>query len=104
MPEKRQGGDQVAPRKPSTPSPEMNCGPNEAAVRGELRQLTDASPALSAIAITLAQTLDVGAGMATAAVAKQLVATLEILNPKEHDGDALDDLIARLSTPLGNST
>jgi len=54
--------------------------------------------ALAAVAITLARTLDDGAGMATAAVAKQLVATLVELARYE-DGSTDDDDAPDLGGP-----
>lgn len=58
--------------------------------------------ALSQVAIHLAAALDAGAGLSTAAVARELRATLTALaKPKEtDDGDALGDFLAGLLTPV----
>jgi hypothetical protein len=58
-----------------------------------------------ALALTLARALDDGAGLATAAVARELRAVLSELQPEEVAApDALDDLIRRLSTPPRDSS
>lgn len=57
--------------------------------RGELDELYEA---LGALAVTLAKQLDEGAGMATAAVSKELRATLAQLTAKEIDGDIDEDI------------
>jgi hypothetical protein len=54
---------------------------------------------LAALAATLADTLDAGAGMAVAAVSRELRATLEALAPKEGT-DAFDRLAAELSASV----
>lgn len=78
-------------------------GPNEKAVRSTLKQLeVDASiDALGRLAVTLAKALDADAGMATAAVSRELRATLAEL--EDRNGDSTDDisrLLAELSTPM----
>jgi hypothetical protein len=81
----------------------------EAAVRENLADAPQNSPAhvaLIATAITLARKLDEGAGMATAAVAKELRATLDaILRGAEDDDDGLDNFVNGLGlpAPMGNS-
>jgi hypothetical protein len=54
------------------------------------------------MAIHLAKALDDGAGLSTAAVARELRATLTVLaKPKEtDDGDALGDFLSGLLTPV----
>jgi hypothetical protein len=81
----------------------------EAAVRDNLADVPQNSPAhiaLVATAITLARKLDEGAGMATAAVAKELRATLDaILRGAEEDDDGLDSFVNGLGlpAPMGQS-
>ncbi len=77
-------------------------GVNYAATLRRLRELGEAESPLGAIALTLAQTLDEGAGMAVAAVAKELRATLKELTP--HDGGddfqkLMDELQATVRHP-----
>jgi hypothetical protein len=82
-------------------------GKVELAVLRTLRQVTPTSPAhdgLAASALMLARTLDEGAGLATAAVARELRATLETLTKGASDdgsADATASLFAELSTPMG---
>lgn len=78
-------------------------GPIEAAVvRDLVAWQVDGQAGLKALAGELARTLDEGAGLATAAVARELRAVLAGLQPPApQESDALDDLIRRLSaTPL----
>jgi hypothetical protein len=80
----------------------------EAAVRENLADAPPNSPAhvaLIATAITLARKLDEGAGMATAAVAKELRATLDVILRGADDDDGLDNFVNGLGlpSPLGNS-
>jgi hypothetical protein len=57
-----------------------------------------------ALALTLAETLDGGAGMATAAVARELRATLAALTPEvKLDDDGFAALIAQLRAPMGDA-
>lgn len=78
-------------------------GPVEAAVTADL-VLWGADGALAALAVTLAKTLDAGAGLSTAAVARELRATLADLAPKvDDDADRDAALIADLSTPVDYS-
>lgn len=59
--------------------------------------------ALAELALTLAANLASGsAGMATAAVARELRATLTDMAPKEVDGDGLE-FLANSSTPVGDT-
>ena len=82
-------------------------GKVELAVLKTLRGVAQTSPAhdgLSASALVLARTLDEGAGLATAAVARELRATLETLTKGASDdgsADATARLFAELSTPMG---
>ena len=81
----------------------MAAGPNEKAVRATLRQLevSVTTDALARLAVTLAQTLDGDAGMATAAVSRELRATLADLEGRGGDtDDSLASLIAELSAPM----
>jgi hypothetical protein len=61
--------------------------------------------ALMALALTLAETLDGGAGMATAAVARELRATLAALTPEAKvDDDGFAALIEQLRAPVGDAS
>jgi hypothetical protein len=71
------------------------AGANESAVAAELVDIK-ADPALAQLALTLAAALDEGSGMATAAVARELRATLaeiregaSALNDKQTKADEL---------------
>ena len=81
-------------------------GPVELAVRRTLRNAERLNPAhdgLAESAFTLARSLDDGAGLAVAAVARELRATLTALTSAgsgSDGGDDFDALIARLSTPV----
>jgi hypothetical protein len=91
----------------SDDDPEAECqGPVERAVRGDVDVLDLVGPlcrSLSETAFNLARTLDGDAGMATAAVARELRATLKDLREASGDDDGTAVLIAELSTPLGNT-
>ena len=76
-----------------------------------VRRVTDDAPsvaaahdALVAIALTLAWKLDEGAGMATAAVASELRATLDQILPEVEADDELDGFLAGLRSPVDNQT
>jgi hypothetical protein len=75
----------------------------EDAVRASLEVAPEIRPghgALVATALTLARKLDDGAGMATAAVAKELRATLDaILKEASDDDDGLDSFVNGLGLP-----
>jgi hypothetical protein len=77
-------------------------GPVEAKVRQDVTALISAHPmgeALAEMAFTLARTLDEGAGLATAAVNRELRANLmELARLGVPDDD--DDLEDRLSSPV----
>lgn len=82
-------------------------GPNEKAVRATLKQLevSITSDALGRLAVTLAVALDGDAGMATAAISRELRATLSEL--EQRNGEPSDDfgrIIAELSAPMVNAT
>lgn len=100
MPTPRRGRDSS---EVEAPEPDAPAGHNERAVRADLEDLISESPveaSLCAAAITLARQLDAGAGMATAAVVRELRATLDALTKGVTDGDPLDAEIAGLSTPV----
>ncbi len=74
---------------------------NTEALRAFLAPLADPDPALVALAFTLAQKLDDGAGLATAAVSKEYRATLDALRPTgDTDDRAFADWLAEMSAPL----
>ncbi len=76
-------------------------GPVERAVRADVGALLTAHPmgeALSALAFTLARTLDDGAGMSAAAVSRELRATLEDLRRLGVSDD--DGFESELSAPV----
>lgn len=79
-------------------------GPLEAAVRGDVDALGLVSPtarSLAELAFNMARKLDSGAGMATAAVAKELRDTLNQMVEQAGDDDGAA-LLERLSAPVGN--
>jgi hypothetical protein len=99
----------VARRPPADPAPERDDLPAlsvEAAVRETVADLPPTSPAhaaLVATALTLARKLDEGAGLATAAVARELRSTLDVLTKTEgDDDDELAGFVNSLSSPMGN--
>lgn len=79
-------------------------GPNEKALRATLKQLevSVTSDARARLAVTLAQTLDGDAGMATAAVSRELRATLAELEGRHGSDDTseISRILAELSTPV----
>lgn len=91
-----------AGKQPSAPSTPGRVGKRVADLIAELREneeLDTAGEALAAIAENLAANLDAGAGMATAAVAKELRATVEVMAPRKPVHDELDDIIDQLNVP-----
>jgi len=81
----------------------MAAGPNEKAVRATLRQLevSVVADALGRLAVTLAKALDGDAGMATAAISRELRATLSELESRNgEDADDFTDFLKELSTPM----
>ena len=81
--------------------PRRRLGPVEREVRRDIRALVTVHPmgeALAAMSLNLARTLDDGAGLATAAVNRELRANLlELARLAVNDDDTLD---AELSTPV----
>ena len=82
-------------------------GPVELATWRMLRGLkpVPGHEALEASALVLARTLDNGAGLATAAVARELRTTVEVLTREEETSGqtAADRFLAAMSAPLVNS-
>jgi hypothetical protein len=88
------------PRKRAAPKPAAL--PNRAAVLATLARL-ETDPTIDAraqLALTLADQLDAGAGMATAAVSKELRATLRELEEAGGDDDEFDRFLAGMSGPV----
>ena len=86
---------------PTQPVDEPRYGPVEAKVRADIGALISSHPmgeALAEMAFTLARTLDEGAGLAIAAVNRELRANLVELARLGVADD--DDLDAALSTPV----
>lgn len=80
-------------------------GPVEKATRADVEALMSGHPmgeALAEMSFNLARTLDKGAGLAVAAVNRELRANLTALAGMGVEGD--DDLDAELSTPVRDST
>lgn len=73
------------------------------AVEARLSALGELDSPLGQSAVLLAQTLDDGAGMATAAVARELRATLKELTPSD-GGDDFSRLMASLSAEVRDTT
>lgn len=71
----------------------------EAATERRLRELDELDSPLGQAALTLARALDDGAGMAAAAVSKELRATLKELTPRD-GGDPFAEFMASLSTEV----
>lgn len=85
---------------PFTPAPILQ-GPLEAAVRGDVEALglvSSTARSLAELTFNLARKLDDGAGMATAAVAKELRETLKDMAEQAGDDDG-KELLDRLSQP-----
>ena len=95
-------------RHPAVPPiASVETGPIETAVLLDLSvDNVPGTAGLRATALRLARTLDGDAGIATAAVARELRATLEalIVREPESDNDALAELIVRMSSPLQHSS
>lgn len=101
LPAKRPGGKRSTPKPPPTDLP---AGPVTTAISELVAELNIegdlARTARAKLALTLAAHLDAGAGMAAAAVAKELRATLH-----ELEGDGVlddDDAFARWEADLAN--
>lgn len=92
--------------EPRDDLPEQVPGPLETAVRGDIDTLDLIGPmarSLAETAYNLARKLDADAGMATAAVARELRETLKTLAEAAGDDDGAD-LLTQLSTPLGDTS
>jgi hypothetical protein len=90
------------PAKKPAAKPTPVALPNRRAVAATLAKL-GADPETDAraqLALTLADQLDDGAGMATAAIARELRATLQDLESAGGGEDELDKFLASLSTPV----
>jgi len=62
-----------------------------------------AHDALAASSLELARALDAGAGLSTAAIARELRATLTVLAEGANDSnDVIAELVAQLSAPVGD--
>lgn len=83
----------------------MASEPLTKAVRATLRQLevSATTDARAQLAISLAKKLDEDAGMATAAIARELRATLADLEGRTDGSSDFDTLIAQLSAPMVDS-
>lgn len=96
--------------KPASPMkaapPRSRAGANETAVRATLKRL-EVSPTTDAVgrlAVTLAMTLDEGAGMAIAAVSRELRASMSHLEARSGGTeDDLDIFLAGLSPSVVHS-
>ena len=79
--------------------------PNRQAVAATLARL-EADPTVDAraqLALTLADALDAGAGMATAAISKELRATLRDIEDGGGGDDEFDRFLAGMSGPVVNA-
>jgi hypothetical protein len=81
--------------------PEEEGGACETATKAEIAALSGSvSPALAATALHLARHLDHGAGLATAATARELRATIAALTAGGGEEDGTQELLERLSAPV----
>lgn len=78
-------------------------GPVERGTRADLRAW-GVTGSLAESALVLARTLDEGAGLAVAAVARELRATMDSLRPVEEEHDGLDRFLASLQAPVRDTT
>ena len=80
------------------------AGPVESAVLADIEAIGPilATASLAASAVALARKLDEDAGLATAAVARELRATMTALAPPVEDGNSsdIDELVRALSAPV----
>lgn len=93
------------PRAANKPAPQATNVSRVTDLMGSLRTATaldTRDEALGQLALTLARQLDEGAGMATAAVARELRATLAELTRDRDDGDD-DDWTAGLPPAVWDS-
>jgi hypothetical protein len=84
---------------------EDETGPVERAVREDVDQMDLTGPlcrSYAESAFNLARKLDSDAGMATAAVARELRETLRVLQEASGDDDGTAQLVAELSAPVGH--
>ncbi len=84
---------------PESPAEALPVHPVWDATRRRLEALGEAHSPLGQVALTLAITLDAGAGLSTAAVARELRATLKELTPRD-GGDAFQRLMDELSSEV----
>jgi hypothetical protein len=88
-------------KRDGSPAQRRRAGPITAKVRADLEAIVTAHPmgeALAEMSLNLARTLDAGAGLATAAVNRELRANLlELSRLAVDDNDDLDD---ELSAPV----
>ena len=89
------------PRPPLPPATVSVVDAVAATVDG-VREVHPAHGSLVAIAFRLAQQLDAGAGMAAAAIATELRATLDEILREEEQNDELEGFLAGLSSPVGD--
>ena len=71
----------------------------ESATERRLQELDELDSPLGQTALTLARALDDGAGMAAAAISKELRATLKELTPRD-GGDPFAEFMASLSSEV----
>ncbi len=88
---------------PEPPADVPVLGPVGEATSRRLRELGEAYSPLGAAAMVLARTLDEGAGLSTAAVVRELRATLKELTPRD-GGDAFQKLMDELSAEVRDSS
>lgn len=84
----------------------MAAGPMEKAIRATLRvlEVDAAKDARGRLCIVLAVSLDGDAGMATAAISRELRATLTELESRDGGNtDEFTDLLRQLSAPMVNT-
>lgn len=92
--------------------PRRRRGPIELAIKGLIADLDppddgQGTAVYAAMATQLARTLDEGAGLAVAAVNRELRETVKAMTAKEGPGDGdprTSELLARLSAPLGHTS
>src|SRR5688572_11740336 len=75
-----------------------------AAVEHRLSTMVDVDEARAAVALVLAQALDDGAGLSTAAVSRELRACLSELEAEKGDNAEIRELITRLRLPAVGNT
>jgi hypothetical protein len=103
MPEKRPSGRSRTAAKRPKPLRNPSMGSVLAAVEADLADLALAGPVdrtLAESARSLARSLDGDAGMAAAAISRELRAVLGELAPKEEHGDGDTDALSKLLKSL----